>query len=308
MELAEALDRLTVGVDRAALPAALERHLAAGEEDERGDRVGELRAAVDDLRISTTRVREPGGGSDPAAVAAVREDLTVVGRHSETLLDLHPRLVARPFERRTANIAPRPISMADFFAPAAVAMLVQHLALTLAAMSLVADRSLGLFELFRVAPLGAGRVLVGKYLAHGCFGVAVGAALLAAVVVGLGVPFVSAIVWVAVVVVGVVVASIGLGLILALIARSEVQAVQYALLVLLAGLFFGGFLLEVDAFRQPVRALSWLLPVTYGVRLLRAAMLQGTTPEALDLAGLAAITVLYGVGAWAMLARRLRVE
>ena len=63
----------------------------------------------------------------------------------------------------------------------AVALLVQHLVLTMVAMSLVADRDLGLFEVFQVGPIGAGRIVVGKYLAHLLVGAAVSAALLVGV-------------------------------------------------------------------------------------------------------------------------------
>ena len=82
--------------------------------------------------------------------------------------------------------------------------------------------------------------------------------------------------------------------VLSLLARSESQAVQYAMLALLAGLFFGGFFLDLDAFRYPVKLFSWVLPVTYGVRLLRDVMLRGVDPAMTDLVGLAATAVVFG--------------
>lgn len=309
-DLADAVDRLATAAEGGLLPEGLRTSLG-GASDSRagsgGDAFGRLDASVEQLRSSTRRLAE-SGGSDPAAAAAVEEDLRTVENGSDRVLSLDPRLVARPFERRTKNLSPQPVNMAGFFSPAAIALLVQHLALTLAAMSLVADRSLGLFETFRVGPVGAGRVVLGKFLAHAVLGGTVGAALVAAVTIGLGVPFAGSVAWVAIALVGVVAASIGLGMILALVARSDIQAVQYALLVLLAGLFFGGFLLEVDAFRYPVKAISWLLPVTYGVRLLRGLMLQGREPASRDLLGLACITLAYLAVAWTLLSRRLRVE
>ena len=107
---------------------------------------------------------------------------------------------------------------------------------------------------------------------------------------------------------GLLAASIGFGLTLSLLARSEVQAVQFAMLALLAGLFFGGFFLDLDAFTYPVKLLSWALPVTYGVRLLRDVMLRGADPSTVDLAGLAVTTLVFGSAAWTMLHRRLRTR
>ena len=47
-----------------------------------------------------------------------------------------------------------------------MALLLQHLALTFAALSLVRDRELGLFELLRVGPLSSFEILVGKTIAY----------------------------------------------------------------------------------------------------------------------------------------------
>ena len=62
------------------------------------------------------------------------------------------------------------------------------------------------------------------------------------------------------------VASLGLGLFIAVVSDSERQAVQLSLLVLLASVFFSGFVLPIDEFTEPVRALAYMLPVTHGIR------------------------------------------
>src|SRR3546814_2948786 len=58
---------------------------------------------------------------------------------------------------------------------------------------------------------------------------------------------------------------------------SERQAVQLSLLVLLASVFFSGFVLAVDEFTPPVRAIAYTLPVTHGIQLLQDFMLRGST-------------------------------
>jgi ABC-type multidrug transport system permease subunit len=95
---------------------------------------------------------------------------------------------------------------------------------------------------------------------------------------------------------------------LALLARSEVQAVQFAMLALLAALFFGGFFLDLEAFNYPVKLLSWVIPVTYATRLLRDVMLRGIDPSMFDLLGLAVTTIGFAAVAWWLLHRQLRVR
>ena len=78
-------------------------------------------------------------------------------RRSLRSTTVDPAVLVRPFEADTENIAPVEIEPVDFFAPSSIALLLQHLALTFAALSLVRDRELGLLELLRVGPLSSMR-------------------------------------------------------------------------------------------------------------------------------------------------------
>ncbi len=226
--------------------------------------------------------------------------------YGEALATLEPAVIARPFSSDTENLLRLPTTLNDFFAPAAIALLVQHMALTFAALSLVRDRQLGLFELFQVGSLKSGRILFGKYGAHLLIVSAVAAVLLAAVTYGIGVPFRGPVPWAAAGVFGLVTASAALGMVLSLSARSDSQAVQYAMLVLLASLFFGGFLLDLDALNYPVKLISLVIPVTYGTSLLRDVMLRGSSPDLWDVVGLASTSLVYSVVALRLMARRLK--
>lgn len=234
--------------------------------------------------------------------------LTWVETVSETATTIDPGVVVRPFDSDTASLQRDPVKVNDFFAPAAVALLLQHMVLTFAAMSLVSDRALGLFEVYRVGPVNASRVLAGKYLAFLLVGTAVGAALFAAIVYLLDVPMRGSVVWIAVGGVALLVASIGFGMMLSLLAKTGVQAVQFAMLALLAGLFFGGFFLDLDAFSYPVKLLSWLLPVSYGTRLFRDVMLRGVDPSVYDLIGLASTAAGFLIAALFLMRRQLRIR
>ncbi len=55
-------------------------------------------------------------------------------------------------------------------------------------------------------------------------------------------------------------ASICVGLLIAVVSDSERQAVQLSLLVLLASVFFSGFVLPITEFSEPVRAIAYTLP------------------------------------------------
>jgi ABC-2 type transport system permease protein len=187
-----------------------------------------------------------------------------------------------------------------------LALLLQHLALTFAALSLVRDRSTGLFELLRIGPLTSTQILLGKCAAYLCVGAVVATALTASAVFWLGVPFSGQIAWFAAMVVGVLLASLSLGMVLSSISQTESQAVQFAMLTLLAALFFSGFVLGLDNLTYPVKLISWTLPVTYGIRSFQTVMLLGQTPSTEDIVGLSALVVVYGSIAALALRRSLR--
>jgi ABC-2 type transport system permease protein len=101
-------------------------------------------------------------------------------------------------------------------------------------------------------------------------------------------------------------ASIGLGLLIAVVSDSERQAVQLSLLVLLASVFFSGFVLPITEFNQPVRAVAYTLPVTHGIRLLQDLLLRGSTTHAWEFLALIIIAIVTLVLAWIGLRRGMR--
>ncbi len=219
-----------------------------------------------------------------------------------------PRLLAQPFVSDSETILRRPIDEVDFFVPSAIGLLLQHATVSLAALSLMRDRNLGLVEMYRVGPIRSGSILIGKYSAYLVVGLVVGLGLLGVTRYGLGTEVSGALAWaVASIVLGLF-AGLSLGFVAALVARSDVQAVQFAMLVLLLGLFFGGFFLDLDNLRSPFRDIAWLLPVTFTIRLLQDVMLRGVAPDLRDVGGLVAQTAVYGLVAWRLLVRQLRVR
>jgi ABC-2 type transport system permease protein len=100
-------------------------------------------------------------------------------------------------------------------------------------------------------------------------------------------------------------ASLGLGLLIAVVSDSERQAVQLSLLLLLASVFFSGFVLAISEFSEPVRVAAYLLPVTSAIGLLQDLMLRGVAVETWRLAVLAAIGGVTLLIAWRGLRREM---
>lgn len=188
-----------------------------------------------------------------------------------------PQVVAAPTKAETQNIAPISPSVTQYYAPAVLALVLQHMAVTLTALSLVREKLSGALDLFRVAPVRTMEIMVGKYLSFGFLNLAVGGIVTALLVGLLGVPMLGSVAVFASILVLLTFASLGLGLLISSISDSERQAVQLSMLVLLASVFMSGFVLPLDQFNAPIQWVGYLLPVTHGIRLLQDNMLRGGT-------------------------------
>lgn len=219
--------------------------------------------------------------------------------------DLKPEVLVSPFRGEAHPVQGSAVDMADFYAPAVVIVLLQHLVVTFLGLSLVRERQLGVHELYRLAPLQPGELIAGKYAGHGLIGAVVLGALTAALVAGLGVPMLGSWLTLAGVFALTLAACAALGMVLALLARTDSQAVQYAMMLLLATVFLGGFLVSIERFVPELRWVSWLLPATHGIDAARDVMLRGRLEEPLHLVALAAIAVVLTAVAWWLTRRRL---
>src|SRR4029079_8666749 len=188
-----------------------------------------------------------------------------------------PSVVAAPTKAEIDNIAPSQPGVVQFFGTAVLALVLQHMAVTLIALSVVRERTTGLFELFRISPIRTGELVVGKLVAFGLLCAAIAVITFALLIAGLHVPMLGDPTALLGVVAMLVLASLGLGMLVAAVSDSERQVVQLALLLLLASVVFSGLVLATDQFKEPIRSLTALLPVTNGIRLIEDVMLRGGT-------------------------------
>jgi ABC-2 type transport system permease protein len=192
----------------------------------------------------------------------------------EDVPDIDPALLVSPFTVETSPVTEQPPSQAAYYAPGVLILLVQHLALTFAALSLVRERQLGMTEMFRVSPLTVREAMSGKYLSFLVLGLALATGL-AFTMPLLGIEVQGPLWSFALTVALVIFASLGLGFALSGLAKSDSQAVQYSMVVLLVSIFFTGFVLPLDQLTIPVRWVSYLVPGTYGIAGLQDVVFRG---------------------------------
>ncbi len=266
---------------------AIQRSLDALDQAMESGRVDEQRRRLDEINANLERVEQ------------VAEQISTVP----------PEVLVSPLQGSPQNITEQRPNFIAYYAPGVLALLLQHMAVTLASLSLVRENLLGSTELFRVAPVGSMQILLGKSIG---FILSIGLIMMLLVglmianfpigntgyTFGLAVPFVGNPLWFALSVLLVTVASLGLGFLISAISRSESQAVQLSMISLLAAVFFSGFFLPLQNFQAFAQWLAFLLPVTHGVRAFQDTMLRGQLPTDETFLWLGGIALVCFLLAW----------
>ena len=243
-----------------------------------------------------------------AAVSAMQDALADVDGMMSEFRRIDSFVLVSPFRSEVLNITNTALEPTHFYVPAVIALLLQHLAVTLAGLSIVREEREGTMELFRASPVSSFETLLGKYLSYILLTAVLAATLTALVTFLLRVPMLGNWLNYALVLFALIFASLGVGFLVSVTAQSDSQAIQGAMIVLLASIFFSGFFLPLYRLQLFVHVLSWALPATYGTSLLQGVMLRGQTPGFVLTAGLFVIGTVLFLISWWRLSRKMRRE
>lgn len=277
----------------------------AQEQANSGELQNNLKTAI--IKTQTLRQSIPAGDVKTATQAAdLEKDLTSLDENLTTFRSLTPGILVSPFAAKVFGLFGDPLTVTIYFVPAVIVLLLQHVSITFASLSIVRETRSGIMELFKVAPITAFEALVGKYLSYLFFEI-----ILAGVITGLAVwllkiPILGNLLDYALAVVVLIFTSLGVGFLISLISETDTQAVQYSMLLLLASIFFSGFFMDLRLMREPVTVLAWSLPATYGIRMLQDIMLRGSSVPQLVFWGIVSIGIALFLLDWVLLRRKMQ--
>lgn len=242
---------------------------------------------------------------ETALAEQIENDLTEFDALLIQFQEINSEILIAPFRSETLTIASQQIDPTHFYIPAVIALLLQHIAITIASLSIVGERRGGTLEFFQASPVSALETLLGKYISFFLLTALLGAILTGLVIWGMGMPMLGHWGNYALALTGVLCASLGIGFLISLAAQSNSQAIQYAMIILLSSIFFSGFFLPLYRLWLPVHLISWLLPATYGTNLLQSIMLRAQPGNGILFAGLLLFSLLLFFSAWRRLRRQM---
>ena len=284
-------------------PGNVQDNFRSGRRSEIAVRINSTDPVDNSYAIFLARGLEAAVNRQIVQRAATEGEGYAVNQGAPEAAQIPPDVIAAPTEAKVENVAQSNPSVVQYFGPAVLALILQHMAVTLIALSVVREKTSGLFELFRISPVNTAELVTGKLIAYGLFAGAIALITVTTLVLGFKVPMLAQPGWIALVLGLLIASSLGLGLLIAAISDSEPQTVQLSLLVLLASVFFSGFVLAISEFSEPMRTLIYALPVANGIRLLGDFMFRGGTVVTWQIWVLVGLSVGYIGLAWLLLRR-----
>jgi ABC-2 type transport system permease protein len=160
--------------------------------------------------------------------------------------------------------------------PGLVAKVLLIVVLTSTALSVAHERELGTLERLLAAPLSPLEILAGKAVPAMAIGFAQGLLLTAVTVGWFGVPFRGAGLLLAVALVAMLLATIGIGLMISTIARTPAQAILGTFAFTVPAVMLSGFATPIASMPEVIQLLTFANPLRYFIRILRDLFLRGS--------------------------------
>lgn len=219
-------------------------------------------------------------GSDPSIAQAALFAGEAVARQQAA------QLAGERAERFGRHLTPAPLELRPvllynpamlsvaFLIPGLIGLILQQQALTLTSLTIARERELGTLEQLTVTPVRPLELMVGKCLPYASIALISVAFTLVAARVIFGVEIAGSTLLLFAFAVLYLVGSMGMGLLISTISRTQTQARQLSELMILPSIMLTGFVFPRESMPVLVQQLSLLLPLTYFLQVLRGIMLK----------------------------------
>lgn len=273
-------------------------HYALVEEAQAAITRGEIRAALvlpPDLTARLANNQTIGqwlvDGSDTMVAGAIRQLRSmpldqITGQGSALPPTFEVALFYNPEQRSAVNIV-----------PGLIAVILTMTMILFTSAAIVREREKGNLELLITTPIKPLELMLGKILPYILVGV-----VQVAIILGLGhlifdVPVNGDIAQLLMGTLLFIAASLSLGLLISTMAKTQLQAMQMTIFVLLPTILLSGFMFPFEAMPKPAQWIAELLPGTHFMRIIRGIVLRGgdmadMAPDALWLLGFTLIGIV----------------
>jgi ABC-2 type transport system permease protein len=251
-------------------------------------------------RTAQLQILVDGSRSNTAAVALAYSVsiATEYGRHfahSSIRVDW-PSLDARPRIWYNPELKSR-----NFMVPGVFAMIIMVLTIILTSLAIVKEKEIGTLEQLIVTPLKKGELIVGKLTPFLIISLVIVSVALLASALFFGLAPRGSILLLMGLSLAFVVATLGIGLLVSTFARTQQQAMMYSIFFFIFPMMIlSGFVFPVDNMPEPIRSITYLMPLRYYLVIVRGIFLKGSDlpslwPQLLPLLAIGAAVISISI-------------
>jgi ABC transporter DrrB family efflux protein len=244
---------------------------------------GTVRKAVDELAAENLLVRRQGRGTFVATHHEERTQFRFLrlrpddggppGRMDSRILEC--RRLRAPVEIRVRPWYNPAQKSAVFIVPGIVGILLTITMTLITSTAIVRERERGTLEQLIVTPIGKSSLMLGKLVPFVMVGYVQMSVILLLGVTFFDIPVRGSLLLLYALALVFIVASLGVGLLISTVARSQAQAMQLSFFFMLPNILLSGYIFPRAAMPEPAQWLGLLLPLTYFLDILRGVLLKG---------------------------------
>jgi len=243
--------------------------------------------------------------SDPLASQNAIAAASLVGQRA-SLVRLSSRVPGVSLDRAPIDVRVRPmynpaLRTAIFIVPGIIGMILSITLMIVTSIAIVRERERGTLEQLVVTPLTRSEIMLGKIAPYVGVGYVQMTAVLLIGALVFHVPVRGSVLLLYGETLLFIVASLGLGLFVSTLARTQAQAMQASYFFVLPSVLLSGFMFPREGMPPVARQIGLVIPLTYYLQILRGVMLRGAGlpalwPQTVMLAMFAVLFFGFSVG------------
>jgi len=179
-------------------------------------------------------------------------------------VQIRPRLLYNP-----------DLESSHFFVPGLVGIILQLVTLFLTSVAVVRERELGTLEQLFVTPVGRSGLLLGKLVPYALVGMFEMLIVLTVMTTVFRVPIQGNLFLLMGLSSLFIFCALGLGLLVSTLASTQLEAMQFAFVVMLPSVLLSGFMFPREEMPLLIYLATYAIPVTYYLQILRGIVLRG---------------------------------
>lgn len=180
-----------------------------------------------------------------------------------------------PVEIRTRLLYNPDLESARFFVPGLVAIILQLVTVFTTAFAIVRERELGTLEQLFVTPVGRLGLMLGKLVPYAITGFIEMLIVLAVMVYLFDVPIKGSIALLLLLSALFIICTLSLGLLISTMAKTQVAALMFSFMTMLPAVLLSGFMFPRSEMPPEIYWLTFAIPATYFIEMLRGIVLRG---------------------------------